>query len=170
MTNPMRDIRIDKLTFNFGSGKDQAKLEKGMKLIKHITGTDPVKTITNKRIPSWGLRPGLPVGCKLTVRGKRAMDLIARLLRGRKDELSRAQFDDNGSVAFGVREYIDIPGVEYNPEIGIMGFEVCITMRRPGFRVRDRKLRSARLPKCHTIRREEAIEYMIKQFGVKVGE
>jgi len=62
--NPMKNIKIEKLTFNFGSGKDQSKLDKGMILIKHVTGMDPVKTITQKRIPSWGLRPGLPVGCK----------------------------------------------------------------------------------------------------------
>jgi large subunit ribosomal protein L5 len=170
MTNPMRRIVIDKLTFNFGSGKDQAKLEKGMKLIKHITGKDPVKTITNKRIPSWGLRPGLPVGCKLTLRGPAVVDLIQRLLAAKKNELSRQQFDDAGSVAFGIKEYIDIPGVEYNPAIGITGFEVCITLKRPGFRVRDRRLRAAKIAKNHSIRQTEAIRFMQETFKITVGE
>jgi large subunit ribosomal protein L5 len=170
MTNPMRRIVIDKLTFNFGSGKDQAKLEKGMKLIKHITGKDPVKTITNKRIPSWGLRPGLPVGCKLTMRGPAVTDLIQRLLVAKKNQLLRQQFDDAGSVAFGIREYIDIPGVEYNPAIGITGFEVCVTLKRPGFRVRDRRLRTAKIAKSHSIRQEEAIRFMQSTFNITVGE
>jgi large subunit ribosomal protein L5 len=170
MTHPMRNIVVDKLTFNVGSGKDQAKLEKGIKLIRHITGKDPVKTITNKRIPSWGLRPGLPVGCKLTLRGSAIGDLIPRLLAAKKSTLKRQQFDDAGSVAFGIKEYIDIPGVEYNPEIGITGFEVCITLKRPGYRVRDRRLRPAKIAKRHSIRQAEAIAFLQETFKITIGE
>lgn len=166
----MRNIRIDKLTFNFGSGKDQAKLDKGMMLIKHITGQDPVKTITSKRIPAWGLRPGLSVGCKLTLRHARARELIARLVQAKKSLLHRSQFDDNGSVAFGIPEYIDIPGVQYDPKIGIAGLQVCITLRRPGYRIRDRKLKKGRISKTHRITRDEAIEFMKNEFSIKVGE
>ena len=64
--NPMKKVRIEKITLNIGSGKDTSKLDKGILLIKTITGIAPVKTITKKRIPSWGLRPGLPIGAKLT--------------------------------------------------------------------------------------------------------
>ncbi|NJL44225.1 MAG: 50S ribosomal protein L5 [Nitrosarchaeum sp.] len=46
----MNEVRIEKLTLNFGAGKDQKQLEKGMKLIKQLTGVDPVKTVTNKRV------------------------------------------------------------------------------------------------------------------------
>jgi large subunit ribosomal protein L5 len=170
MTNPMRNITVEKLTFNFGSGKDAAKLEKGIKLIRHITGKDPVKTITNKRIPSWGLRPGLPVGCKLTIRGAAATELVRRLLKAKKDKLQKSQFDNNGSVSFGVKEYIDIPGIEYNPEIGIMGFEVCVTLKRPGFRIKSRRMRPARISKTHSISQDEAAEFMHKQFNTEIGE
>ena len=48
--NVMRSIKIDKLTLNFGAGKDQKQLEKGIFLIKQLTGKEPVKTITTKRI------------------------------------------------------------------------------------------------------------------------
>jgi ribosomal protein L5 len=48
--NSMRNIRIEKLTLNIGSGKEQSKLEKGMKLIKHLTGTDPVKARSSDRL------------------------------------------------------------------------------------------------------------------------
>ena len=60
--NKMREIRIEKITLNIGAGKDVGKLEKGVKLLKNITGINPVKTVTQKRIPTWGLRPGLPIG------------------------------------------------------------------------------------------------------------
>ena len=78
--NVMRNIEIEKLTLNVGAGKDQVVLNKGIKLIKSITGVNPVKTVTMKRIPTWGLRPGLPVGCKITLRGKSAVNLVPRLL------------------------------------------------------------------------------------------
>ena len=66
----MKAIKIEKVTLNVGAGKEQSKLEKGIVLLKNITGINPVKTFTNKRIPTWGLRPGLPIGCKLTLRKK----------------------------------------------------------------------------------------------------
>ena len=68
--NPMQQVRIGKLTLNIGAGKDPSKLEKGLTLIKSITGIEPLKTVTTKRIAEWGLRPGLPIGCKLTLRKK----------------------------------------------------------------------------------------------------
>ena len=61
--NIMRNIGIEKVTLNIGAGKNPEKLDKGVKLIATITGKKPIKTITNKRIPSWGLRPALPIGC-----------------------------------------------------------------------------------------------------------
>ena len=74
--NPMKTIKLEKVTLNIGAGKDQAKLEKGMLLLKNITNISPVKTFTKKRIPDWGIRPGLPIGCKLTLRKKKALDLL----------------------------------------------------------------------------------------------
>jgi len=59
----MRAIRIEKVTLNIGVGKEQSRLDKGMKMLKQVTGIAPVKTTTNKRIAGWGLRPGLPPAC-----------------------------------------------------------------------------------------------------------
>ncbi len=166
----MRNIRIEKITLNVGAGKDQTKLEKGIKLLKNITGIEPLKTFTNKRIPAWGLRPGLPIGCKITLRKDPAKKLLMRLLESRSNLLTLKQFDDGGNVAFGIHEYIDIPGVSYSPEIGIMGLEVCVTLERPGFRIRRRKLCSRKIPSKHRITKEEAMEFMRKEFNVKIGE
>jgi len=82
--NPMRNIRIEKITLNVGAGKEQTRLEKGVLLLKGLTGINPVKTFTNKRIPSWGLRPGLPIGCKLTLRKKKAEEILKRLLEAKE--------------------------------------------------------------------------------------
>ncbi len=168
--NPMREIRIEKITLNMGAGKDQPKLEKGMKLLKTITGISPVKTVSNKRIPAWGVRPGLPIGCKLTLRNKPAEELLKRLLEARENILSLKQFDENGNVSFGISEYINIPGAKYDPEIGIMGFEACISLERPGFRIKRRKQLKKKVPASHKIKKEEAVEFMKKNFNVKIGE
>jgi len=169
--NPMRDIRIEKLTLNVGAGKDQDVLKKGMKLLKNITGINPVKTFTQKRIPGWGLRPGLPIGCKITLRNKKAVkELCEKFLDAKEFTLDRSQFDGNGNISFGISEYIDIKGVKYDPEIGIIGLEICITLERPGFRIKRRRLCKKKLSKKHKINKEEAIEFMKKEFKIKIGE
>ena len=167
--NPMREIRIEKVTLNVGAGKDQKKLENGLKLLKVVAGVEPVKTFTNKRIPNWGLRPGLPIGCKVTLRKNMARDVLKRLVEARDKILAESQFDESGNIAFGVPEYIDVPGVKYDPDMGIMGFEVCVTLERPGFRIRRRSRLNKRIPKRHIITKQEAINYMQKEFGIKTG-
>ncbi len=168
--NPMREIRIEKLTLNIGAGKDQAKLEKSMALLKNITGITPVKTFAKKRIPTWGLRPGLPIGCKLTLRGKKAEQLIPKLLDAKNNKLKESQFNEGGNISFGIHEYIDIPGVKYDPKIGIMGLEACITLERPGFRIKRRAIMKRKIPKRHQITKKEAMEFIKKRFNVEIGE
>ena len=166
--NPSRDIKISKVTLNMGAGKDQAKLDKGIKLFKSITNVNPVKTITSKRIPGWDLRPGLPIGCKVTLRRKNAIEILKRLLQAKDSKLKESQFDPNGNIAFGIEEYIDIPGVKYDPEIGIIGLEVCVTLERNGFRIKRRRIAKKKVPKKHMITKQEAIDFMKKDFNIEL--
>lgn len=166
--NLMKSIRIEKITLNIGAGKDQTRLEKGLTLLNTITNTTPIKTITNKRIQEWGLRPGLPIGCKLTLRKDKAMKILPRLLDAIDNRLREKQFDGNGNIAFGIHEYIEIPGVKYDPKIGIMGLEVCVTLERPGYRIKRRRLLSRKIPIRHRISKQEAINFMTKNFNTKV--
>jgi len=129
-----------------------------------------VKTVTSKRIQEWGLRPGLPIGCKLTLRKDRAMKMLPRLLEAVDNKLREKQFDENGNIAFGIHEYIEIPGVKYNPKIGIMGLEVCVTLARPGFRIRRRRKMVKKIPKHHQISRQDAMTFMSENFAVKIEE
>lgn len=165
--NIMRKISVEKLTLNIGAGKDQAKLEKAEKLLKQITGITPVRTKTDKRIAAWGLRPGLPIGCKLTLRGQSALDMIPRLLFALDMKLSDENFDDNGNVSFGIKEYIDIKDAKYDPEIGIMGLQATITLKRPGFRIKHRKMLKKTIPVKHRIPKTASMEFMKQNFGVK---
>ena len=167
--NPMKAIRIEKITFNVGTGRNDDKLKKAIKLLEKITGSKIVKTITKKRIPSWGVRPGLALGCKTTVRGKKTMELLKNLLVAKENTLSEKSFDDYGNVSFGLEEYINIPGMKYDPNLGMLGFQVSVTLERPGFRIKKRRLRKVKIPKSHEIKKNEAIEFFTKTFGIKVG-
>lgn len=170
MENSMRKIRIEKVTLNMGAGNDQDKVDKGIKLITLITGKKPVKTITQKRIPAWGIRPGLPVGCRITLRKSEAVDVLKRILQARDNKLETRNFDSKGNLNFGMTEYIYIPGVKYDPEIGVLGFEVTATLERPGYRIKRRKLDKKMVGKKHRITKDDAIEYFKKEFGVEVTE
>ncbi len=166
----MKNIKVEKLTLNFGAGADQKKLAKGVALIEMITGKTPVKTKAKKRIPAWGNRPGLPIGAKLTLRGDSAVVLIPRLIEAKDLILSSKCFDDNGNVSFGIHEYVDIPGAKYTPELGIIGLEVSITLARPGFRIKTRKVMKRKISNKHRITKIDSIDFMKKNFKVKMME
>ncbi|RME31735.1 50S ribosomal protein L5 [Candidatus Woesearchaeota archaeon] len=165
--NRMRAIRVEKLTLNVGAGKDQSLMQKAERLIEQLTGIKPVKTRTQKRIPGWGLRPGLPIGLKLTLRGKQAQELIPRLLAAKGLTLKPSNVDAAGNISFGIPEYIDIEGAKYDPEIGIIGLQVCITLERRGYRVKRRRIKAAAVGKHHRIKPEEAMQFMQEQFKVR---
>ena len=168
--NSMKNIRIEKVTLNIGAGKDQARLEKSLVLLNAIANATPIKTITSKRIQEWGLRPGLPIGCKLTLRKGKAVQMLPRLLDAVDKRLRGKQFDENGNIAFGIHEYIDIPGVKYDPKIGIMGLEVCVTLERPGYRIKRRRMLARKIPARHRISKQEAINFMAENFKIKIEE
>lgn len=162
----MKKIRIAKVTLNIGAGKNEDALKKGIRLLKKITPVEPVKTLAKKRIPGWGLRPGLAIGCKVTVR-KDTEALLKRLFVAKENVLSEKNFDTQGNFSFGIPEYIDIEGLEYDPDLKILGLEVSVTLERPGNRVKHRRIKAGRVGKHHQVTKEQAIEY-VKSLGVEV--
>ena len=168
--NVMKTIKIEKVTLNVGAGKDQKVLDKAITLLESITGIKPIKTTTNKRIQSWGLRPGLPIGCKITLRGKEALAMVERLMYAKDNILKKSYFDEEGNISFGIKEYVDIKDAKYDPQIGMMGLQATITLKRPGFRVKTRRIRPATLPKQHRISKEDAIKFMKEKYSIKTGD
>jgi len=160
----MKNIRIEKLVLNIGGTGE--KLEKGVILLKKISGKTPVKIQATKRIPTWGVRPGLEVGTKVTLRGKDAEDLLRRLLPVIGNTLKEKQIKDN-FFSFGIAEYIEIPDMEYIREVGIMGFEATVVFVRPGKRVERKKIKkgSARKQVVHA---EEIIKILEEQFETTI--
>jgi large subunit ribosomal protein L5 len=166
--NVMQQPRIEKLTLNIGAGTDQNKLDKAITVLKTLSGVEPVKTVSKKRNPTWGLRPGLPIGCMLTLRKDTAATMLKRLLRAKDFTLKATNFDANGNLSFGVLEHTEVEGVAYDPKIGVLGLQACITLEKPGYRVKKRSIRKNAVGKKHKLTKEEAIEYIKANFGVKI--
>ena len=97
----MKKIRLEKITLSCGTGTAPGTIDKGIKLLGIISGKIPVKTSSSKRIPAFNVRPGLAIGCKVTLRGKKASELLRRLLNSIDNKLSKKQFNP-GSFALGV--------------------------------------------------------------------
>ena len=102
------------------------------------------------------------------MRGKKAESLLGNLLKAVDSKMKESSFDDAGNVSFGIAEYINIPGVKYDSEIGIIGFEVAVTLQRPGFRVKRRRMMQRKVGRKHRITHAEAIAFMKERFGVHV--
>ncbi len=169
-TNVMETIKVDKVVLNIGVGKDTSKMEKAKKLLNYITNKQPIETVTKKRIPTWSLRPGLPIGCKITLRGKDALELIPKILSAGENMLGKSCFDKNGNISFGIPRYMDMDGVDYNVDIGLLGLQATIVLKRAGFRVERRKYMKSHIPSHHKINQEQAIEFMKSEFNVELKE
>lgn len=168
--NKMRELQIEKVTLNIGVGQAGNELDKAIKLLSVITGEKPVKTISDKRIPTWGVRPGLEIAAKVTLRKEKAISVLQRLFAAGNNTLKARNFDNNGNFSFGLKEYIEIPGMEYMVEVGIIGLECAVTLKRAGFRIKRRNLKTRKVPMRHRITKEETIQFIQDKFKVKVEE
>ena len=167
--NSMREVQIEKVTVNMGVGQTGEELEKAIIIMEKITGAKPVKTESHVRQPTWGLRPGLTIGAKVTMRKSKAEEFLKNALQAKDNTINEKSFDKNGNFGFGIREYIDIPDMEYDPKIGVLGFDVSVTLERPGYRVKRKRL-PRKLGKMHVIKKEDAIEFAKERFGIKIEE
>jgi large subunit ribosomal protein L5 len=163
--NKMREIKIEKVTVNVGCGGDLDKIERAKKLLELLTGQKPVVTISRKR-STFGIAKGKPVGVKVTLRKKKAEEFLQKVLEAKKYTIKSSQIS-NGTFSIGITEYIELPGVKYQHEIGTLGFDVCVTLERPGYRVKRVKVKKAKIGKKHIINKEDVIEWLKKR-GVNV--
>lgn len=161
------EVKIEKLVLSVAGTAD--KLEKGYRLLKVITGMEPKRIASKKRIPSFGVRPGLETGAKVTLRRERIAPVLKRLLQAENNEIKEGSFKNN-HFSFGIHEYIEIPGLDYQREIGILGLNVTVDFARPGKRVIRKKIKQGRFPRRQEVTREEIIEYMIKHYNIKLKE
>lgn len=168
--NPMEEVVISKATLNIGVGESGERLSRAMNLLSELTGQEPVKTFSKVTNPEFGIRKNQPIACKVTLRGEKANKAIKMVLDGIGNNLRERQFDDQGNVSFGIAEHIDIPGIRYDPDIGIFGMNVSVTFEKPGYRIKRRKIQQKKIPKRHMVKKEETIKYMEDKFQVNVNQ
>ncbi len=161
--NPMRNIKIEKIILGIGAQGDD--LEKAMRLLKLLSGREPTKRASSKRIPTWGVRPGLEIGAMVTIR-KNSEEVLKKMLLAIDNVLKKKQISEN-NFSFGIKEYLEIPGMDYQRDIGIMGLDVTVVFKRAGRRVRLKKIKKGKIPKRQVITREEIIKFMEDKFQTK---
>jgi large subunit ribosomal protein L5 len=165
----MKEIRVEKVVVNIGCGEAGEKLDKAKKVLETlITGHKIVTTHTHDRT-TFGMAKGRPIGMMVTLRGKDAADFLKRALESVDGKVAETSFDKQGNVSFGVKEHISMPGVRYDPEIGVWGMDVCVRLERRGYRV-AKKSNPSKFSQSHRIKPEEAKAFMVSNFGVKFGE
>lgn len=133
--NRMEVPKIDKIVVNMGIGeaKENAKvLDAAMGDMEIITGQKPIKTISKRSIANFKIREGMPIGCKVTLRGEKMYEFLDRLVnlalprvrdfRG----VNPNAFDGRGNYALGIKEQLIFPEIEFDKVDKIRGMDVII--------------------------------------------
>lgn len=132
----MQVPRIQKITLNMGVGEavaDKKVIENAVRDLAMIAGQKPVVTYASKSIAGFKIREGMPIGCKVTLRGSRMYEFLDRLIsisiprvrdfRG----LSPKSFDGRGNYSIGVKEQIIFPEIDYDKIDALRGMDITIT-------------------------------------------
>ncbi|HEC82125.1 MAG TPA: 50S ribosomal protein L5 [Thermoplasmatales archaeon] len=168
--NPMTKPRVAKVTVNIGVGEAGEKLEKAAKVLQSLTKHKPVQTLSKTTNKDLGIRKGMPIGCKVTLRKNDAEEFLKKALKVRENKIPYYSFDRTGNLSFGIPDHTLFPDQRYDPEIGIFGMDVCVTLEKPGYRVKHRRIRSKKIPSRHRVTLDEAMEFMKEKFNVEVIE
>jgi len=166
--NPMLKPRIGKVTVNICVGKSGEPLEKASKVLEELTGQKSSRRKARQTIRDFGIRKGEPIACVVTLRKEKAAEFLKKAFQAVGNKISKSCFDGFGNFSFGIREHIDIPGTKYSPELGIYGMDVCVSLERPGFRVKRRRKAKLKVGRCHLLTPEEAMVFIKDEFGVEI--
>ena len=168
--NPMKEIRIGKVVVNISVGASGEPLDRAMTILRQITGQEPCQRLAKQTIRQWGIRRREPMACMVTLRGEKADMFLKRALRAVRNNVNPRSFDREGNFAFGIREHIDIPGTRYDPNLGITGMDVMVTVERPGFRVSRRKRAESKVGSSHRVTPRESMRFIQEKYGVQVSQ
>jgi len=165
--NKMREIEIEKIVLHCGGTEE--KLEKSKKLLEMVSGSKKIFTVkSTKRIPAFGISPGKQSGVKITIRDKaKIKDLLERFFSSMENEIKKKGISIN-QFCFGVPEYIEVPGLDYDRDIGIIGFEVMVVFARKGKRAKMKKIQRGSYPKKQEVTPEEIERYLVSKFDLEV--
>jgi len=167
-SNPMRRLRIAKVVVNMSIGKSGEILQNAMKVLQQLTDQKPYTRKAKKTIRDWGIIKGTPIACVGTLRGEKATDFLKKGFDAIRNKLPKSTFDSNGNFSFGIREHIELPGVRYDPNLGIFGMDICVTMERPGYHVKKRRKCKAKVGKRQRITPSDSMNYIKEVFNIEL--
>ncbi len=166
--NPMRKLKIGKVVVNMAIGMSGEKLAKAATVLEMLTGQKPSFRKAKKTIKEFGIRKGENIACVVTLMKDKAVEFLKKALEAVDYKIKKSSFDEYGNFSFGIKEHISLPGVKYDPMLGIFGFDVCVTIERPGYRVMKRRRKKSDIGKNHRVTREESIKFVQEFLGVKI--
>lgn len=167
-TRSIRDPLIDKVVVNISVGRSGEPLQKASTVLEQLTGQVPCRRIAKRTVREWGIRKTEPIACLVTLRGALADAFLKRGLEAVGNRLRESSFDGDGNFAFGIREHIGIPGVRYDPDLGIFGMDICVVLKKPGYRVKRRRYLKATVGRRQALSRQEAMDYIHDAFNVEL--
>ncbi|AMN46524.1 50S ribosomal protein L5 [Steroidobacter denitrificans] len=136
LANTMQVPKIAKITVNMGVGEavaDKKIMDNAVADLTRITGQKPLVTRARKSIATFKVRDGLPIGAKVTLRGRRMYEFLDRLVSIAMPRIrdfrgvSARSFDGQGNYNFGVKEQIIFPEIAYDQIDAIRGMDITIT-------------------------------------------
>lgn len=160
--------KIEKVVVNISVGKSGEPLEKATRVLKEITGQTPCKRRAKDSIRDFNIRKGESIACIVTLRKEKALEFLSKALPVVDKKLSARSFDKQGNFSFGLKEHIELPGVKYDPDVGIFGMDVCVSMIRPGYRVKSRRKQKGKIGSKHVLTPEESMTFARETFGVEI--
>jgi large subunit ribosomal protein L5 len=160
--------KIEKVVVNISVGKSGEPLEKATKVLKEITGQTPCKRKAKESVRDFNIRKGESIACIVTLRKEKAIEFLNKALPVIDKKLSSRCFDKQGNFAFGIKEHIELPGVKYDPDVGIFGMDVCVSVIRPGYRVKIRRKGRSKLGTKHVLTPEESMMFAKETLGVEI--
>lgn len=166
--NKMQNIRLGKVVINIGMKESGEAVERAYTFLEKLTGRKPVKTLSTQKARTFRMRCGLPIGVKVTLRGKNALEMLKKVLPAVENKVRESSFDNEGNFGFGIKEHLEIPGQKYDPKLGVFGLNVNAALVRPGFRVKLRKVRKSIVGKNQRIPKADAVDFVRNTLGIRV--
>ncbi len=166
---PMRKPHISKVVVDMCTGGGE-QLNRAETILEMLTGQKPVRSRAKQTVRDFGIRRKEPIAVRVTLRHEKAIDFLKRALEAKENVLLLKNWDEDGNFAFGIAEHIDIPGVKYDPQLGIQGMNITVCVERPGYRVKRRRKQRTKVPYRHRLTPEESMIFIRKEFGIEILE